>query len=144
MPFNSLTSTSRSMRTDILIRALEPALRMWEEATRGMGLLRLGRPDESILAPLTAAISQCRVYKAVAGHVLFTAYSGPVLHAPSHLQKQPPAVSVEARAARLPNPKHCQFPEYPLHPNIPHDLLSRRGRCLIMANDAERWNRKNS
>ena len=60
------------------------------------------------------------------------------------LQKQPSAVSVEARAARLPNPKHCQFSEYPLHPNISHDLLSRRGRYVIMANDAERWNRKNS
>ena len=68
---------------DILIRALEPALRAWEEATRDKSLLGRGTPDESILAPLTDAISQCRVYKAVSGHVLFTAYSCPVLQAPS-------------------------------------------------------------
>jgi hypothetical protein len=74
-----MTSDDRNL----LIRALEPALRMWEEATRELGVLRLVTPDESILASLTTAISQCSVYKAVEGHVLFTAYSGPVLFASS-------------------------------------------------------------
>src|SRR5690349_18497172 len=68
---------------DILIRALGPALRAWENATRDKSLLGRGTPHESILGPLTDAISQCRVYKAVSGHVLFTAYSGPIVHAPS-------------------------------------------------------------
>jgi hypothetical protein len=68
---------------DILIAALEPALQAWEESTRGKGLLGQGPPDESILSPLADAINRCSVYKAVAGHVLFTANSGPVLHASS-------------------------------------------------------------
>jgi hypothetical protein len=68
---------------DILVRALEPALREWAE-WRGEGTLLAGtEPNENILAPLVAAIDRCEVYKSVAGHVLFTANSGPVLHAPS-------------------------------------------------------------
>jgi hypothetical protein len=63
--------------------ALEPALRAEEERTRGKTLLGQDPPDDSILSPLTDAIGQCHVYQAIAGHVLFTAYSGPVLHAPS-------------------------------------------------------------
>jgi hypothetical protein len=68
---------------DILTHALEPALRAWEDERRGKSLLGQGPPGESILSSLTDAINQCAAYKAVAGHVLFTANSGPVLHAPS-------------------------------------------------------------
>jgi hypothetical protein len=68
---------------DILIRTLEPALRAWEEWRRDKSLLGQYPPGENILSPLTDAIIQCGAYKAVAGHVLFTANSGPVLHSPS-------------------------------------------------------------
>ena len=67
---------------DILIRALEPALRAWEQ-WRGNGTLLVQDPSDEILAPLAAAIDRCDAYKAVSGHVLFTANSGAVLHAPS-------------------------------------------------------------
>lgn len=67
---------------DILARAVEAALIAWEEATRDASLLGRGQPDKSILEPLSSAISSCCVYQAVAGHVLFTANSGPVLDAP--------------------------------------------------------------
>jgi hypothetical protein len=67
---------------DILIRALEPALRAWGQQ-RGDGILLAQNPPDEILTPLAAAIDGCEAYKAVAGHVLFTANSGPVLHAPS-------------------------------------------------------------
>ncbi len=66
----------------ILIRALELALRAWEEWRRNKSLLAQYPPGESIRSPLTEAIGQCAAYEAVAGHVLFTANSGPVLHAP--------------------------------------------------------------
>jgi hypothetical protein len=68
---------------DILRHALEPALQVWEEEGRGKSLLGQGPPSERVLSPLTDAIDQCAAYKAIAGHVLFTANSGPVLHAPS-------------------------------------------------------------
>jgi hypothetical protein len=68
---------------DILIRALESALRAWEQWRGDKTLLEQYPPDESILEPLAAVIGRCDAYRAVAGHVLFTAYSGPVLHAPS-------------------------------------------------------------
>src|SRR5580704_709870 len=68
---------------DILIRALEPALQAWEEWRRGKTLLTQYPPGESVLSPLIDAIDQCAAYKAVSGHVLFTANSGPVLHAPT-------------------------------------------------------------
>jgi hypothetical protein len=65
------------------MRALEPALRAYEESIRGKSLLGQGPPGESILSPLTDAIERCAAYTAVAGHVLFTANSGAVVHAPS-------------------------------------------------------------
>lgn len=68
---------------DILIGALEPALQAWEKSKDGQSLLGQGPPGDDILSPLTAAIEHCAAYKAVAGKMLFTAYSGPVLHAPS-------------------------------------------------------------
>lgn len=68
---------------EILVHALRPALRAWDEAARERTLLGRGVPGETILSPLASAIKQCAAYKAVAGYVLFTAYSGPVLHAPS-------------------------------------------------------------
>ena len=54
---------------DILIRALEPALRAREEWRRNKSLLGQNPPGESILSPLTDAIDQCGAYEAVAGHL---------------------------------------------------------------------------
>jgi hypothetical protein len=68
---------------DTLIRPLGPALRAWKESNEGKSLLAQEPPSEDILSPLTAAIEQCAAYNAVAGKMLFTANSGPVLHAPS-------------------------------------------------------------
>ena len=43
----------------------------------------LPAPGDAVLAPLNAAIEKCDVYRRVAGHSLFSGYSGVVLHAPS-------------------------------------------------------------
>lgn len=68
---------------EILMSALEPALRAFEEQERGGSLLTQPPPGDSILSPLIDAIGHCAAYKKVAGMSLFTANSGPVLHAPS-------------------------------------------------------------
>ena len=68
---------------DILIPALEDALARWEEWQRGKSILGSYPPSDAVLAPLTAAIEKCDVYKPVAGYSLFSGYSGVVLHAPS-------------------------------------------------------------
>jgi hypothetical protein len=68
---------------DILVPALEAALVRWEEWQRGKSILGSYPPGDAILAPLSAAIEKCDVYRRVAGHSLFSGYSGVVLHAPS-------------------------------------------------------------
>jgi hypothetical protein len=65
----------------ILVAALERAARDYKAINPRPTLLGPG-PDASVLGPLSAAIETCDAYKAVAGHVLFSGDSGPVLHAP--------------------------------------------------------------
>lgn len=67
---------------DVLNAALRPAMQYWEQWKRGKSLLGQYPPDETVLAPLTAAIERCEAYKSVEGQVLFTANSGVILHAP--------------------------------------------------------------
>jgi hypothetical protein len=68
---------------DILITALESVQQPWAESKHGKSLLAAYPPDDTILAPIVSAIEQCKAYQAVSGWVLFSANSGPVLHAPS-------------------------------------------------------------
>lgn len=68
---------------DILIPAIEAALTRWEEWKRRRTLLSSYPPGDPVLAPLATAIESCAVYKSVAGHSLFSGYSGVVLQARS-------------------------------------------------------------
>ena len=65
----------------ILVTALERAAHAYKESNPLPTLLGPG-PDASVLDPLSDAIETCDAYKAVAGHVLFSGGSGPVLHSP--------------------------------------------------------------
>ena len=63
----------------ILVAALERASHAYKEINPRPTLLGSG-PDASVLTPLADAIKTCDAYKAVAGHVVFSGGSGPVLH----------------------------------------------------------------
>lgn len=65
----------------ILVAALERAAHAYKEINPRPTLLG-SNPDASVLDPLSNAIETCDAYKAVAGHVLFSGGSGPVLHSP--------------------------------------------------------------
>ncbi len=62
----------------ILTSALQNAARAYREMNPHPTLLG-PNPDRSVLEPLSAAIGSCVAYRAVAGHVLFSGGSGPVL-----------------------------------------------------------------
>jgi hypothetical protein len=63
----------------ILVSALENAARAYREMDPRPTLI--GRdPDRSVIDALSAAIENCAAYQAVAGHVVFSGGSGPVLH----------------------------------------------------------------
>jgi hypothetical protein len=64
-----------------VITALEPTLANWEEWKRGRALLSQYPPDDSVVAPLVAAIEECEVFKPVQGRSLFSGNSGVILHA---------------------------------------------------------------
>ncbi|MEJ0092698.1 MAG: hypothetical protein WDN46_04485 [Methylocella sp.] len=66
----------------VLVAALESAVRAFRAAYPNPTLLGPS-PDQTVLEPLAAAIEQCKAYKAVAGQVVFSGGSGPVLHAGS-------------------------------------------------------------
>jgi Apea-like HEPN len=64
---------------DILINALESAVRAYGEKTTGATLLGRPAPDSAVLDPVSAAIEKCAAFKLVADHVLFIAGYGVVL-----------------------------------------------------------------
>jgi hypothetical protein len=64
----------------ILVTALNGAVTAFRTANPNPSLLG-SSPDQAMLDPLVAAIEECRAYKAVAGQVVFSGRSGPVLHA---------------------------------------------------------------
>src|SRR5262245_46406525 len=64
----------------VLIAALETATRAYREVDPQPTLLGSG-PDRSIIDPLAAAVASCAAYQSVAGHVIFSGGSGPVLDA---------------------------------------------------------------
>jgi hypothetical protein len=72
------------MRHDraVLITALENAARTYR-AKHPRPTLLGPDPDGSVLDPLAVAIASCAVYQAVAGHVIFSGGSGPVLESHS-------------------------------------------------------------
>lgn len=73
-----------SSERDLLIEALTPSLKLYEQQTAGMTLAGRPGPEESILGPIAAAIEQCPSYSCVAGKMLYSAYAGVVLQ-PSRL-----------------------------------------------------------
>lgn len=77
----------------VLIGALENAARAYQEMNPHRTLLG-SDPDHSVIDPLSAAIASCAAYQAVAGHVIFSGGSGPVLE--SHAL----AVRLFSRGAR--------------------------------------------
>jgi hypothetical protein len=76
-----------SIERSVLISALEHAARAYQQLTPQPTLFGAD-PDRSIMGPISAAIKSCSSFQAVAGHVLFSGGSGPVLTSPmlaSHL-----------------------------------------------------------
>jgi hypothetical protein len=71
-----------SMRDDKanLVAALESAITAFRAAYPSLTLLGTS-PDRAVPDPLAAAIERCEAYNAVAGEVVFSGGSGPVLHA---------------------------------------------------------------
>ena len=67
---------------DILIGALGPSLKRYEEQTAGMTLLGRPGPDGSVLDPIVQAIEHCPSYSRVAGKMIYSAHAGIVIHAP--------------------------------------------------------------
>lgn len=65
----------------ILTRAVSAAIALYDKKRPRMTVITSG-PDREVLDILEGAIEQSEVYKAVAGHVLFSADSGVVLHSP--------------------------------------------------------------
>ncbi len=66
----------------ILVSALEDAARAYWAMDPRPTLI--GRdPDQSVMDALSAAIENCTAYQAVAGQVIFSGGSGPVLHSPA-------------------------------------------------------------
>src|ERR1700719_464208 len=66
----------------ILVSALEDASRAYWAMDPRPTLI--GRdPDQSVMDALSAAIENCAAYQAVAGQVIFSGGSGPVLHSPA-------------------------------------------------------------
>jgi hypothetical protein len=62
----------------VLVSALENSARAYREMDPCPALI--GRdPDQSVIDALSAAIENCAAYQAVAGHVIFSGGSGPVL-----------------------------------------------------------------
>jgi hypothetical protein len=70
---------------DILIDALENAARAYREQSPPPSLL--SGPDSTVIDPLSAAIRRCAAFQSVAGHVLFSGGSGPVIDAPALASK---------------------------------------------------------
>ena len=66
----------------ILVSALQSAVSAYREANPNPSLLG-PPPDRSVLDPLAAAIERCASYQAVAGQVLFSGGSGPILQSDS-------------------------------------------------------------
>jgi hypothetical protein len=64
-----------------LISALEIAVPAYRAQTQGETLLGRSPPAQTVLSPLTTEISRCAAYRAVAGHVLFSANSGIIIEA---------------------------------------------------------------
>ena len=64
----------------ILVAALEDAVRAFRAANPHPSLLG-SSPDQAVLDGLSSAIAQCAAYQVVAGHVVFSGGSGPILHA---------------------------------------------------------------
>ncbi len=62
----------------VLVSALENAARAYREMDPRPTLIG-SDPDRSVIDPLLAAIESCAAYQAVAGHVIFSGGSGPVL-----------------------------------------------------------------
>lgn len=62
----------------ILVGTLESAARTYEEVNPRPTLLGAD-PDSSVIGPIATAIASCAAYRAVAGHVIFSGGSGPVL-----------------------------------------------------------------
>jgi hypothetical protein len=75
--------TEKVTDEQILTDALNIAVPAYQEITAGHSLLTQPPPDDSILGPLSAAIEKCDAFKAVNGHMLFSADSGVVLHSPT-------------------------------------------------------------
>jgi hypothetical protein len=63
----------------ILIGTLENAARTYAEIDPRPTLIG-SDPDSSIIDPIATAIESCSAYQAVAGHMVFSGGSGPVLH----------------------------------------------------------------
>lgn len=66
----------------ILMAALESAVSAFRKANPNPTLLG-STPDRSVLGPLAAAIERCAAYRAVAGQVVFSGGSGPILNSGS-------------------------------------------------------------
>ena len=67
---------------EILRQALEQAVPAYAAKKVSTSLLGQPSPDNTILDPVCAAIEKCNAYRAVAGHMLFSAGAGVVIHAP--------------------------------------------------------------
>lgn len=63
----------------ILVAALQSAVTAFRAARPNPTLLGPG-PDRDVLDALSAAIERCAAYQAVAGQMVFSGGSGPVLH----------------------------------------------------------------
>jgi Apea-like HEPN len=68
--------------SEILTGALEIAALAYRRQIPNRTLLGPD-PDRAVMDPVCAAIERCTAFKAVAGHMLFSGGSGPVLDAPS-------------------------------------------------------------
>ena len=76
-----MTKTSKNSDHEHLVTALGTALANWQEWKRDKTLLSQYPPNDSVVAPLVAAIEQCEVFTPVQGRSLFSGNSGVILHA---------------------------------------------------------------
>jgi len=69
---------------EILIEALKIAVPIFRDKQKDRPIPSLSQldPDSTVLDPLCTAIETCEVFKAVAGHMLFSGSSGILLNAP--------------------------------------------------------------
>jgi hypothetical protein len=76
-----VTETRNSSDHNRVVTALATALANWEQWKRDKTLLTAYPPEDSVVAPLVAAIEECEAFKPVQGCSLFSGNSGVILHA---------------------------------------------------------------